>query len=106
MWKDLVGCALILVLVAFGISGVGYAVSYVLEPRQVALDNKVFHQSQSYNDGMARDLDEFRAAYLSATATPESKAAIRASIIHRFAGYDAALLPPDLRSFLIQVRGY
>ena len=55
---------------------------------------------------MSRDLDELRMAYVDAHATAEARAAVRATIMHRFANYDAARLPADQQAFLSQVRGY
>jgi len=91
---------------AFYFGGLGIATKATFAPASVAIDNRVFHESQQYNDGMSRDLDELRMAYVDAHATAEAKAAIRATILHRFASYDSARLPADQRSFLSQIRGY
>lgn len=85
----------------------GISVSYVrvanyITPAMVDIENNAFHQSQAYNDGMARDLDELKMAY--DTATPEGKESIKASIRHRFASYDYSKLPPDLQQFLSQMK--
>ena len=90
-----------LILGAFGVF-----TKALFAPASVAIDNAVFHESQQFNDGMARDLDNMRASYLDPATTAEAKTAIRATIAHRFAGYDARRLPGDLQLFLRQVRGF
>lgn len=90
----------VVVAVVAGVVGLGvYSFS---APTRVAIDNMVFHNSQAYNDGMARDLDNFKLAY--AQADQAGKTSIRASVQHRFAGYDAGSLPPDLQTFLTEMR--
>lgn len=84
------------------LTGVGLSVYWFSAPTRVAIDNRVFHNSQAYNDGMARDLDNMRLEY--AHADQAGKDSIRATIRHRFAGYDVSRLPPDLQTFLAQVR--
>ena len=54
---------IIVAVVALG----GTALRYITAPANVAIDNVVFHESQQYNDSMARDLDELRLNYASAT---------------------------------------
>lgn len=84
------------------VAAVGTGLYWFTAPAYVAIQNRTFHESQAYNDGMARDLDNMRLAYLSADAG--AKAAIRATIQHRFAGYDADRLPLDLQAFLAEMR--
>ena len=55
-----------------------------------------FKQSQSYNDGMVRDLENLKMAYLQGNA--EQKAALLAIVLHRFSVYSGQL-PPDLEAF-------
>lgn len=89
-------------ILAVFLTGIGYGIYYFVAPAKVAIDNRVFHESQPYNDGMARDLENMQMQYLS--ASPEGRAAISATIQHRFAGYDASRLPANLQIFLMQVR--
>lgn len=56
-----------------------------------------FKESQAYNDGMLRDLQELRLNYIS--ATPEQQQAMKSIILHRFSIYDTARLPTDLQLF-------
>lgn len=108
MMKDLGAGALGLILIAFlAVFGTALAlgIRYFAAPASVAIDNRVFHESQQYNDGMSRDLDDLRQSWMAA-ATPEQKDVVRATIMHRFGNYDAARLPADQRAFLASVRGY
>lgn len=66
-------------------------------PRYTAVQNKVFQQSQQYNEGMVRDLEDIKRQYLN--ATPEQKETLRALAIHRFEVYPEDRLPPDLDQF-------
>jgi len=71
-------------------------------PKTVAVQSQVFHESQQYNDGMVRDLENLRMEYL--RSTPDQQTALRATIRHRFAGYDVERLTPELRSFYDSLR--
>jgi hypothetical protein len=53
--------------------------------------------SQTYNDGMIRDIDNAYIQYQ--TATPEGKQALRAVILHKLSMYDTARLPVHLQNF-------
>jgi len=81
------------------LSGVGLGIYSVTKPASIAIDNRAFHESQAYNDGMAKDLGNFQMEYLRID-DPSKRAALRAVILDRFAGYDATRLNPNLRSFL------
>lgn len=98
--------ALGITLVCLMVSAVLTGGRMFLAPANTAIDNAVFQQSQQYNDGMVRDLDNIRREYLADTTSAEAKAALRATIMHRFAVYPTERLPGDLRLFLNQVRGY
>jgi hypothetical protein len=66
-------------------------------PKIVAVQNKVFQESQPYNEGMIRDLENIQRQYV--TATGDSKEALRQIALHRFEVYDINRLPPDLQNF-------
>lgn len=82
------------------VGGLGY-VSYLAysfyAPRYEQVRYNTFKQSQTYNDGMIRDLQNLKMDYLK--ANDEQKAALKAITIHRFSVYDTSRLPPDLQSF-------
>ncbi len=92
-----VGSLLAIVALTFFLNGVGLLNYGFFAPKYTAVDNKVFHESQQYNDGMIRDLQNLRMEYLK--ATPEQKAALKGTIIQRFSVYPRDRMPPELQSF-------
>lgn len=78
-----------------------YLYSY-FAPKYEQVRYDTFKQSQTYNDGMLRDLQDLQMEYMK--ANDEQKAAMKAIILHRFAVYDVDRLPIDLRSFYQSVR--
>ena len=66
-------------------------------PKYRQVDNEVFKQSEQYNDGMIRDLENLQVEYISADA--EKKQALRAIVLHRFSVYPEDKMPPNLRNF-------
>ncbi len=86
-----------LVGLTFFFGGLNLASYSFFAPKLTAVDNKVFHESQQYNDGMVRDLENLKREYLQ--ATPEQKSALKGTIIHRFEIYPRDRMPPDLQNF-------
>jgi hypothetical protein len=80
-----------------------YFYSMFFSPRYEAIRNETFHNSQSYNDGMIRDLQDLKLEYLK--ASPVQKDALRSVIIHRFSVYEKERLPLDLRDFYSALLG-
>jgi hypothetical protein len=87
----------VLVLLAFALNYAGFLQFSFFAPRVTAVQNKVFQESQQYNEGMVRDLENIRRDYL--TATPEQRLVLKALAIHRFEVYPEDKLPPDLAAF-------
>jgi len=87
----------------FGVAYGGYRMYAFFAPRYVAVDNRVFQESQQYNEGMVRDLENLRMQYMS--ATPEQREALRALVLHRFSVYPEDKLPPDLLAFYSSLKG-
>lgn len=81
----------------FGLNLFGFANYSFFAPKYTAVQNKVFHESQQYNDGMLRDLENIKREYQH--ATPEGKQALRATALHRFEIYPRDRLTPDLQNF-------
>jgi hypothetical protein len=81
----------------FGLSFLGYKSYEYFAPKYRAVDNQVFKQSEQYNDGMIRDLENLQLEYIKATA--EQKDALRAITLHRFSVYPEDRMPPNLRNF-------
>lgn len=85
------------VALSFFLSFTAFAQYSFFAPRYTAVDYKVFRESQPYNEGMMRDLQNLRLAYIQADAG--GKAALRDTILERFAAYPQNRLPPELQAF-------
>ena len=90
------------ILVIAGCSYLGWLSYDYFAPKYMATDNKVFHESQQYNDGMVRDLENLQMEYMNADA--DHKQALRAIILHRFSVYPEEKMPANLRNFYNQLR--
>jgi hypothetical protein len=88
------------VLIA-GFSLISYAGYSFFAPRYEQVRYDTFKQSQAYNDGMIRDLQELKRDYLA--ANDEQKGALKALTLHRFEVYDIRRLPPDLQAFYLSL---
>ena len=97
MFKEIsaivVGWIALIILAMFGSF---FAYSY-FAPKYRAVDNQVFKESEQYNDGMIRDLENLQIEYISADA--DKKQALRAITLHRFSVYPEDKMPPNLRNF-------
>lgn len=60
---------------------------------------EVFEQTQSYVEGKRQELTKYRLEY-QRTKDPVEKEAIRQTVVTSFANLDYTKLPPDLQSFL------
>jgi len=81
----------------FGLSFLGYKSYEFFAPKYRAVENQVFKQSEQYNDGMIRDLENLQIEYIN--ADKDHKDALRAIVLHRFSVYPEDKLPPNLRNF-------
>jgi hypothetical protein len=81
----------------FGLSYLGYESYKFFAPKYRQVDNQVFKESEQYNDGMIRDLENLQLEYIS--ADKEHKDALRAITLHRFSVYPEDKMPPNLRNF-------
>ena len=61
-----------------------------------------FKQSQTYNDGMAQELQQFQRDYMK--GSKEEKDALGSMILKRYADYDTSKLNSDLQAFLEKVK--
>jgi hypothetical protein len=97
MFKEIsaivVGWIAFIVLAMFGSF---WAYQY-FAPKYRAVDNEVFKQSEQYNDGMIRDLENLQMDYIN--ADKDHKDALRAIVLHRFSVYPEDKMPPNLRNF-------
>jgi len=92
-----VGALLVGALLIFALSLGGYEMYKFFAPKYRAVDNQVFKESEQYNDGMIRDLENLQVEYINADA--EKKQALRAIVLHRFSVYPEDRMPPNLRNF-------
>ena len=83
-------------LVVVAMFGSFFAYQY-FAPKYRQVDNEVFKQSEQYNDGMIRDLENLQVEYINGDA--DKKQALRAIILHRFSVYPVDKLPVNLRNF-------
>ena len=90
------------VFICFGLTYLGWASYDYFAPKYRQTDNKVFKESEQYNDGMVRDLENLQMEYTNGDAG--QKQALRAIILHRFSVYDENRLPPNLRNFYNELR--
>ena len=70
-------------------------------PRYEQVRHDTFKNSQTYNDGMIRELYNLKIQYDQADA--EGKKGIRGFALHEFSVYPIDRLPPDLQQFYAQL---
>lgn len=92
----------VFVLVILGFSYLGWASYDYFAPKYRATENKVFKESEQYNDGMVRDLENLQMEYMN--ADKDHQQALRAIILHRFSVYPEDKMPANLRNFYNQLR--
>jgi hypothetical protein len=100
MFKELsalVGTMLGAIALIFGLTFLGYKSYEFFAPKYRAVDNQVFKESEQYNDGMIRDLENLQMDYIN--ADKDHKDAVRAIVLHRFSVYPEDKMPPNLRNF-------
>jgi hypothetical protein len=105
MFKTILAGLAVLILflsLIFGLNLFGLANYGFFAPKYRAVDAEVFKQSEQYNDGMIRDLENLQMEYMQADQA--HKDALRSIIIHRFEVYDQNRLTPSLWNFYQQVR--
>lgn len=69
--------------------------------RSRAIENRIFKESEQYNDGVIRDLYDLKIEYMN--GNDEKKESIRSLIQHRFSVYPKEKLPSDLIAFLNEI---
>ena len=103
--KDLFAVMFAIVLslgAIFGFRYYGLQMAGYFQPKFEQVRRNVFMESQAYNDGMMRDLQNLQLEYI--RADDAGKAIVRATAMHRFAAYDPSRLPSDLREFYFQLK--
>jgi len=105
MFKEMfgaIGAVVVGALMIFALSLGGYEMYKFFAPKYRAVDNEVFKQSEQYNDGMIRDLENLQMDYIA--ADKDHKDALRAIVLHRFSVYPEDKMPPNLRNFYNDLR--
>lgn len=78
------------------------ALTHYSQPRYESIRRETFEQSKAYNQGMVQNLHTMQLAYIQADEA--HKAALGSLILHDVADYDVDRLPPDLQTFVVQLR--
>jgi hypothetical protein len=105
MLKSILAAAGALVLFlafVFGMNLFGLGLTSFFAPKYRAVENQVFKESEQYNDGMIRDLENLQLAYIQ--ADDAGKQSLRAITLHRFSVYPEDRMPPNLRNFYNNLR--
>jgi hypothetical protein len=84
-------------IVVIGLGAISYVGYSMFAPATEQVRYDTFKHSQSYNEGMLRDLYDLQREYIK--ANDDQKTALRALILHRFDSYDRKSLPADLQAF-------
>jgi hypothetical protein len=92
-----IGVFLLIIIAIVILNAVGFVQWAFFAPKVAQVQTNVFHNSQQYNEGMVRDLENIEDEYRH--STPEEKRALRALAIHRFEVYPLDQMPPDLQNF-------
>lgn len=85
----------------FGLNELGFRVFERYSPKVEEVRRTTYEQSRSFREGTVRDLENLAMEYRK--GTPEQKAAIKATALHRLAGIPDDLLTPELRQFKSQL---
>jgi len=91
------GIVLVLLPLIGGLGYISYMAYAFYAPKYEQVRYNTFKESQAYNDGMLRDLQNLRMEYIK--SNDEQKAALRAIALQRFSVYEINRLPYDLQAF-------
>ena len=92
-----IGALVLFLALCFGLNLFGLANYSFFAPKYRAVENQVFKESEQYNDGMIRDLENLQMEYINADQA--HKDALRAIVLHRFSVYPQDKMPGNLRNF-------
>jgi hypothetical protein len=97
MFKESLTAVFVFVIFIIACTFGGFYSYQYFAPKYRAVDNQVFKQSEQYNDGMIRDLENLQMEYVKADDT--GKQSLRAIVLHRFSVYPEDRMPANLRNF-------
>ena len=89
-------------VLGFGLTYVDWASYNFFAPKYENTRRQVFEQSNAYNAGMIRDLENLQMEYQRADSN--QKDALRPIMLHRFSVYPEDSMPANLRSFYHQLQ--
>lgn len=102
----IVGLAVLAIVLIFGLTwvvqGNDFFLYQVFAPKYEGVRRQTFEQTKSYNQGMVQELQNMQFQYVQ--ANDEQKQALASVILHRAADYDESKMPPDLRTFVQQLK--
>lgn len=81
----------------FLFSFIGFQFYQYFAPKYVEVERRIFEESRSFNEGMLRDFENLKMQYYQ--TADNQRAALKATIIHRFSIYPIDKLPGDLQIF-------
>jgi hypothetical protein len=97
-----IGALVLFFALIFGLNLFGLANYSFFAPKYRAVENQVYHESEQYNEGMIRDLENLQLEYIKADEA--GKQSLRAIVLHRFSVYPEDQMPPNLRNFYEQLK--
>ncbi len=102
MLMALMGFFIILMGFAWLVQGNDFFLAKVFAPAMEDVRRETFENSHAYNKAMVQELQNMQFQYLQ--ANDDHKAGLASIILRRVADYDESKLPPDLSTFVSQVR--
>lgn len=101
-----VGAFVVAIVLVFVLGAVGLGYKMMFKPAHENVNRHVFENTQSYVHGKIQDLAKYKREYDGLT-NPNDRAALRAFINQQFAQFDSnKVQDPNLRNFLIDMRGF
>jgi hypothetical protein len=97
-----IGGLVAIILLGFVLNFMNLVSFSFFAPKYRAVENQVYHESEQYNEGMVRDLENLQLAYIQADAT--GRQSLKAITLHRFAVYPEEKMPANLRNFYNDLR--
>lgn len=106
MMRELIGIIVISLLLIFGITwavqGNNFFMYKMFAPKVEQVRYDVFKNSQSYNDGIAQELQQLQLEYIKGSV--EQRAAIGTMVLHKVAGYKMERLDKSLQNFINTIK--
>lgn len=102
-----VGAIVGIVALVFVIGAVGLGYKMVFKPAHENVERKVFENTQSFVHGKIMDLAKYKLEYNELAGKATDQRALQIIISQQMANLDKSKVQdPDLRAFLVQMRGF